>query len=358
MMTISKSLFGETNGQKIYEYTLRNANGIEISCLNYGCAITKMITPDRRGKSENIVLGFQDVASYKENGMYAGVVVGRVAGRIKNAQFELEGKTYTLAANNGQNHLHGGLKGFHHAVWDAEVINDTQQSIVQFSYISLDGDEGYPGTLNMTVTYTLNNNNEFIIHYQGQSDKTTLLNPTNHTYFNLSGNLKRDIAEHILKIDSSRFLELAGDLLPTGNVLDVNNTVFDFRNGRKIIEGINSDDAQNKIAKQGYDHPYILDSNHNREIILYDEESGRSLVIETDAVGVVLYTGNQIPDDLNIYGIKSRLYLGLCLETQALPDAIHHSNFPSCILSKDQIFSSVTKYTFSTSVGRVLDLNT
>lgn len=350
MMLISKSLFGETGGQKVYEYTLKNANGIEISCLNYGCAITKIIAPDRRGKSENIVLGFQDFANYKENPIYAGVVVGRVAGRIKNAQFDLEDKTYTLAANNGQHHLHGGLKGFHHAVWDAEIVDEEQQSVIQFSYTSLDGDEGYPGTLTITVTYTLNNNNEFIIHYQGQSDRTTLLNPTNHTYFNLSGNLKQDVSEHILKIDSSHFLELTEDLLPTGNLLNVNNNVFDFRTGRKIIEGINSNNAQNKIAGQGYDHPYVLDSNHNREIILYDEESGRSLVIETDAVGVVLYTGNQIPDDLEIFGVKSRPYLGLCLETQGLPDAIHHSNFPSCILKKDQIFSSITKYTFSINV--------
>lgn len=350
MMAISKKLFGEANGQRVYEYTLRNLNGIEISCLNYGCAITKIIAPDRRGKSENIVLGFQDFADYKKNDMYAGVVVGRVAGRIKNAQFELEGKTYSLAANNGPNHLHGGLKGFHHAVWDAKIMGEEQQSVIQFSHTSLDGEEGYPGKLKMTVTYTLNDNNEFMIHYQGQADRTTLLNPTNHTYFNLSGNLKQDIAEHILKIDSSRFLELTGDLLPTGSFLDVSNTVFDFRSGRKIIEGINSDNIQNIIAQQGYDHPYVLDSNHNKEIILYDKESGRSLVIETDAVGVVLYTGNQIPDNLDFYGVKSRPYLGLCLETQGLPDAIHHSHFPSCIVTKDQTFSSLTTYTFGVNI--------
>lgn len=346
-MAISKSVFGEVNGQNIYQYTLKNANGIEISCLNYGCAITKIITPDREGIFENIVLQFQDIASYTENPIYAGVVAGRVAGRIKNAQFVLEGQTYTVAANDGQNHLHGGLKGFHHAVWDAEIVDEEQQSVIRFHYTSLDGDEGYPGTLKMAVTYTLNNNNEFMIDYQGQSDKTTLLNPTNHSYFNLSGNLKRDITEHSLKIDSSRFLELRSDLLPTGKMLDVNNTVFDFRAGRKIIEGINSNEEQNKIVGHGYDHPFVLGSNHNREIVLYDEGSGRSLVIETDAVSVVLYTGNQIPDDLNIRGVKSRPYLGLCLETQALPDAIHHSNFPSCILKANQIFSSVTKYTFN-----------
>jgi aldose 1-epimerase len=345
-MLISKRLFGEENEKKVYEYTLKNANGIEVSCLNYGCAITKMIAPDSRGNYENIVLGFQDAVAYQENPIYAGAVVGRVAGRIRGAQFELEGKTYKLASNDGSNHLHGGVKGLQNAVWDVETVEEEDKGIITFSYTSLDGEDGYPGTLTMKVTYTLTNGNEFIIHYQGQTDKTTLFNPTNHTYFNLSGNLKRDIREHRLQIDSSRFLELTAELLPTGSLLNVDNTVFDFRKGRKIIEGIQSDYVQNKIVGQGYDHPFVLDSNYNGEIVLSDEESGRRLVIETDTVGVVLYTGNCIPDNLDISGVKSRPYLGLCLETQGLPDSIHHANFPSCILKKDHNFSSVTKYTF------------
>lgn len=345
-MLISKRYFGEAKGKKIYEYILKNTNGIEISCLSYGCAITKMVTPDTKGNMENIVLGYEDMAMYQKNPIYAGVIVGRVAGRIKDAQFDLEGKKYTLASNNGPNHLHGGLTGFHHVVWNVEIIEQEKEASLQFSYTSLDGDEGYPGTLTMKVTYTLNNNNEFIIHYHGQSDASTLLNPTNHTYFNLSGNLKRDISQHVLKINSSRFLELTEQLLPTGSMLDVEDTVFDFRKGRKIIDGIDSSDAQNIIAGRGYDHAFILDSNHNGDITLLDEESGRTLLIETDAVGVVLYTGSQIPDDLDFWGEQSRPFLGICLETQGLPDSIHHAHFPSCILNKDQIFSTVTKYTF------------
>jgi len=345
-MSVSKRLFGEENGKSVYEYTLKNGKGIEISCLNYGCAITKMITPDRKGIYENIVLGFEDLATYKKNTIFAGIVVGRVAGRIKDAQFELEGKTYILDSNDGKNHLHGGWKGFQNVVWDVDMVDNEQEAIVIFSYTSLDGENGYPGMLKMKVTYTLNNKDQFIVQYHGQSDKTTLLNPTNHTYFNLSGNLKYDIAEHILKMDSSRFLELTEEFIPTGKLLDVNDTVFDFRTGRKIIDGLISEDLRNIMVGKGYDHPYILDSSNNSEIVLYDEKSGRSLIIETDAVGVVLYTGNAIPDDLDLYGGKSRRYLGLCLETQALPDAIHHSHFPSCVLNKDQIFSTVTKYTF------------
>jgi len=345
-MLISKELFGMENNQKVYEYTLKNANGVEISCLNYGCTITKMITPDRRGEFENIVLGFQDFANYKDNSMYAGAVVGRVAGRIKNAQFQLAGKTYTLASNNGPNHLHGGLKGFHNVIWDVEIIAEEEEAILEFYYTSIDGEGGYPGTLSMKIRYTLNNNNEFSIFYQGQSDDMTLLNPTNHTYFNLSGNLQRDISQHVLTIDSSNFLELTDQLLPTGRIVEVQDTVFDFRRGRKIHEGLHAPDAQIIIAGKGYDHGYILDSNLNGEMVLWDEESGRSLLIETDTVGVVLYTGNQIPDNLDMWGVQSRPYLGICLETQGLPDSIHHSNFPSCILNKDQIFSSMTKYTF------------
>lgn len=345
---LTKRLFGEDNGKKIYEFTIKNAKGIELYCLNYGCAVTRIITPDRNGLFENIVLGFEDLDSYKHNDIYAGVIVGRVGGRIKNACFNLEGKTYTLAKNNGENHLHGGLKGFQNAVWDAEIIEE--ENTIKFSYTSPDGEDGYPGTLTMLVTYTLNDNNEFVIQYSGQSDHTTLLNPTNHTYFNLSGNLKRDITEHSLKIDSSRFLELTDDLLPTGTILAVDNTVFDFRTGRKIIDGIHSDAAQNILAGHGYDHPYVLNSNNNREIILYDENSGRSVIIETNAIGVILYTGNMIPNNLDFRGVKSMPYLGLCLETQGLPDSIHNQGFPDCIIEKDQAFSRVTKYTFGVNI--------
>ena len=197
------------------------------------------------------------------------------------------------------------------------------------------------------MTYTLNNKNQFTIHYEGQSDKTTLFNPTNHSYFNLSGDFKRDISQHSLKIPSSHFVELTPQLLPTGNLLDVKDTVFDFRKGRRIIEGINSPDKQNILAGRGYDHPFLLDRSDNGKIVLQDEESGRNLTIETDAAGVVLYTGNHIPTNLAIYGIQSRPHLGLCLETQGLPDSIHHKNFPSTILQKDQIVTTTTQYTFS-----------
>ncbi|MHC1762574.1 MAG: aldose epimerase family protein [Negativicutes bacterium] len=351
-MLIGRRLFGTLNSSdNVYEYTLKNANGLEVSCLDYGCAVTKIMTPDRGGNFENIVLGFQDLAAYEKNPIFAGVVVGRVAGRIKGAKFELDGKTHILTCNEGENQLHGGMKGFHKVLWNAEIIDQEKETTLQFSYTSADGEEGYPGTLTTKVTYTLTNNNELLICYQGQSDKTTLFNPTNHTYFNLSGNLKRDICQHSLKMQSSTFLELSEQLLPTGRVLDVKETAFDFRKGQKLMVGIISNDVQNKIAGQGYDHAFVLDSNNSGEIVLHEEESGRSLVIETDAAGLVLYTGNHIPNELDFYEKKSERYMGICIETQLPPDAIHHPNFPSCVLEKDQIFITKTKYTFGLSAN-------
>jgi aldose 1-epimerase len=345
-MKIVKETFGEINGQQVISYTLKNDKNLEITCLNYGCVITKIVTPNREGNYENIALGFEKLEDYEKFSPYFGAVVGRVAGRIRGAQFELNGETYELEKNENGNHLHGGLRGFSHVLWDADIIEKENEAGIQFSYLSPDGEEGYPGTVQVKITYTLNNDNEFSIHYQANSDKTTLLNLTNHTYFNLSGNLKQDILHHELRIDSNQFLELNEQLLPTGEILDVTGTVFDFRDSKQIKEGVISNHPQIKLVGQGYDHPFLLNNNHNNEIMLYDPESGRKLIVETDEVGVVLYTGNQLTDDLSVYGVKSKKYLGLCLETQGLPDAIHHPHFPSYVLEKDQLLTSTTKYTF------------
>jgi aldose 1-epimerase len=345
-MQVIQQPFGETNGRNVYTYTLKNNNGIEVTCLNYGCIITRIVTPDREGRAENIVLGFEQLEDYESNPAYFGAVVGRVAGRIKHASFELDGETYTLAANHNGHHLHGGLKGLSHVLWEAVPGEHETEASVQFSYTSADGEEGYPGTVELTVTYTLNDENEFMIRYEAESDRTTLLNVTNHTYFNLSGGLKRDILQHRLMIDSDRFAELDQELLPTGELLDVTGTPFDFREGRPIIEGVQSHHLQNELAGNGYDHPFVLNGHHQKEMVLIDGESGRKLTVETDEPSVVLYTGNHLPDTGAIYGVPSRKYMGLCLETQGLPDAIHHPHFPSCVLPKGKVFSSMTKYTF------------
>ncbi len=341
-MEIAQKPFGTVGIKEINEFTLKNDNGIEISCINLGCIITKILSPNRNGSSENIVLGFESLEEYLENPPFFGAVIGRVAGRIKEAQFELEGKTYQLKKNDGNNHLHGGPNGFHKAVWDAATFETKDEVGIRFSYISADGEEGYPGNTTIQVTYTLNNQNQFAIQYEASTDQTTPINLTNHTYLNLSGDLKRDVLNHVLQMESNQFLELNEELLPTGKFVDVADTVFDFRNGRKIKEGAESMAPQNVLAGGGYDHPFLLDG----KIVLVDEESGRKLLIETDAPSVVLYTGNQLSDDLKINGGTARRHLGLCLETQGLPDAIHHPEFPSIVLEKGQTYTSKTTYTF------------
>lgn len=347
-MNVTQKQFGELDGAAITAFTLKNENGFEVTCLNYGCIITEILAPDKEGKLENVVLGFDTVQDYLNYSPYFGAVVGRVAGRIKNGEFELDGTTYNVTINEKSNHLHGGVKGFSHVIWNTNIIEKEASASIEFYYTSPDGEEGYPGTLDMKVVYTIDETNQLKITYQGKSDKTTLLNVTNHTYFNLSGDLKRDILDHTLRLKSDRFLELGDALLPTGDILDVENTPFDFRQGRHIVDGVKSDYIQNKIAGEGYDHPFLLSVNQDQEIVLSDEESGRQVVIETDQPCVVLYTGNQLGDQFVIRDVPSRHYLGLCLETQGLPDAINHPHFPSVVLKAGEPYYSETSYAFRT----------
>ncbi|WML42878.1 aldose epimerase family protein [Neobacillus sp. PS3-40] len=344
-MKIVKAPFDHKN---VYEYTLINDFGVEVSCLNYGCIITKILTPDNFGNLENIVLRFESMGEYEQNPPFLGAVIGRVAGRIKGAEFELDGKAYQLEKNEGENHLHGGNKGFNTVLWDAELIEGGSEIGVRFSYTSPDGEEGYPGVVSVHVNYLLSNNNELLIKYEAVTDQKTLLNLTNHTYFNLSGNAKRDVLEHSLTLDSNQFLELNEQLLPTGVKLDAVNTVFDFQNGRLIKDGTVSNHPQNQLVGKGYDHPFLLNSHHTGEIVLSDEVSGRKLIVETDQPSVVLYTGNSLTEDVTVNGRKCKKHLGLCLETQGLPDAIHHPSFPTIILDKGETYSAITKYTFIT----------
>jgi aldose 1-epimerase len=341
-MKVIRESFGQIDHQTVTKFTLINDHGVEVTVINYGCIITKIVTPDKNGHYENIVLGHDSLNDYVQDSYFLGAVVGRVGGRIRGGSFDLDGETYTLAKNNGHNHLHGGNKGFNKVVWDAEVVEDG----VRFSYLSPDGEEGYPGNLHIQVTYTLDNHNELKIQYEAQTDKKTLLTATNHSYFNLSGDLKRDILAHTLKIKSDRFLELDHEFIPTGDFVEVKDTPFDFRSESIIEAGTSSAHPQNVLVGDGYDHPFLLNTNHDHEIVLKDPESGRILTIETDEAGVVVYSGNSLESEGDFLGVPSSKYLGICLETQALPDAIHHSHFPSTILDKEQRYSSVTVYKF------------
>jgi aldose 1-epimerase len=346
-MEITENIFGHFEGESVIEYSLVNDKGMSVSCLNFGCVITKVLVPDRNGKMENVVLGFDNFEDYLRWSPYFGAVVGRVAGRINGASFKLDGKEYSLAKNAAPNHIHGGDKGFNSVIWKTEKLEEHNLVGLKFYYMSKDGEEGYPGNLKTIVTYLLNNSNELIITYEAESDQKTIVNLTNHSYFNLSGDVKRDCAEHVLKLDNNGFLELGTKNIPTGRILDSANTVFDFRYGRKIKDGILSDHSQTVLVGNGYDHPLVFDGNEEINTMeLSEAESGRHLVVTTDQPCVVLYTSNKLEGPYSIWGVPASNYLGVCLETQGFPDAIHHEHFPSIILEPNQLYFSKTSYRF------------
>ena len=351
-MKIVDNLFGQYNGEPVMEYTLINNSGMSVSCLNYGCIITKIMVPDRNGKIENVVLGFEQIEDYVDLNPYFGSIVGRVAGRINHSEFELDGEVYRLTPNEDPNHLHGGTKGFNSVIWKTEHFETENAVGLKFFYRSVNGEEGYPGNLDTTVTYLLNNQNELSISYEARTDQKTIVNLTNHSYFNLSGNLKRDVSEHILQLDSARFLELGSDLIPTGKMIDSTNTPFDFKHGHLLKSGMKSDYPQNVLAGHGYDHPLLFSKKGENTVVLSEKESGRTLLVTTDQPCVVLYTGNYLEGPYSISGVRARNHLGVCLETQGLPDAINKPDFPSIVLNPEDVYHAVTKYRFfSNTIG-------
>lgn len=345
-MKILESVFGEVNGQVVKSYQVITTNGMELTCINYGCTITKIVVPDKNGIKENVVLGFDTIQEYLKYSAYFGAVIGRTSGRIKRAMFTLSGEWYKLSENDNKNNLHGGPHGFHQVIWDSSFEEKADAVRITFTYTSPDGEEGFPGTLKVKVVYTIKNNNEIIISYQAISDKKTIVNLTNHSYFNLSGNLKRNILTHELTLNSDSYLELDGELLPTGNILPVDNTVFDFRKGLQVVQGVDTGHPQTKIVGNGFDHPFLLNTNNDQEITLVDHISGRKLVIETDQPSVVFYSGNALNNNFNIRGVQSGKHLGLCLETQIPPDMIDHPQFPSAVLEANELYFTRTKYAF------------
>ena len=342
---VQEKLFGSINGQPVTLFTMRNKNGFEVSCMNYGCVITEILASNRTEQYENVVLGYDTFEVYGQNAQYLGAMVGRVAGRIKGGSFSLGENIYNIPTNENSNHIHGGPKGMSRVLWDATVLEGEHETTIEFTYFSKDGEEGFPGNLEMKVAYTiLNDEDTLSITYNGISDKDTLVNVTNHSYFNLSGNLKRDVLEHELTMDSPVYLELNEMFLPTGNLVSVDGTVFDFRGGRKIADGAASAHPQNVLVGNGYDHPFLLNENEPR-MVLADEVSGRRLVVTTTESAVVLYTGNSL-EGSKMRGQQLREYLGVCLETQGPPDSIHHPHFPSSILQAGDEYKSTTTYSF------------
>ncbi len=335
-------------GQIWTEHTLVNDQGMSVSCLDYGGIITAIHTPDRNGKIENVVLGYANDEDYLDNPNFFGALIGRVAGRIEAASFSLDGKDYTLPANEENHHLHGGVTGFHQILWETTPFQTDTAVGVTLSHVFADGDGGYPGEVAVNISYTLTNENNFSIAYQAKSDQDTIFTTTNHSYFNLSGNLKRDILHHEIEMDASHFIELDHELIPTGQILAVDNTVFDFRKAHQIIDGVHSVDQQNLVASNGFDHYFIFDHIKSSNVTVTDHESGRRLAVQTDQPGMVMYTSNGLDDTFELKERYSSKYLGVCLETQSSPGSLEHDSFPNILLKKDEIYHKTTTFSFRT----------
>lgn len=346
--TVTRDRFGVTaDGTPVDVYTLRNANGIEIRAITYGAVITSLTVPDRAGKTADVVLGFDTMAGYLTPPPFFGAIVGRYGNRIGKAQFALDGRTYKLAANNGPNHLHGGLKGFDKQVWTAEPIKG--QSGVVFSRTSADGEEGYPGNLAARVTYTLTGRNELIVDYHATTDKATPVNLTQHSYFNLAGAGSGDILGHELTINADRYTPVDDTLIPTGDLAPVQGTPFDFRKATAIGARIDQDHEQLKKGK-GYDHNWVLNRKGDGlqlAVRAVEPKSGRTLEITTTEPGLQFYAGNFL--DGTLTGKGGHVYKhrnGFCLETQHYPDSPNKPGFPSTILQPGKEYRSQTVFTF------------
>jgi aldose 1-epimerase len=343
---VAKQAFGHTpEGSPVDFYSLKDGK-IEVGIMTYGGIVVSLRVPDRNGKLEDVVLGCDSVEKYVAQTAHFGGVVGRYANRIAHGTFQLDGHTYSIPKNDGDNALHGGPIGFDKVVWEAKQIPDG----VELTHVSKDGDQGFPGTLTAHVRYTLSSG-ALRIEYSATSDKRTVLNLTNHSYFNLAGQGNGDVLGTVLEIDASRMTPVDAMLIPTGELKSVEGTPFDFRKPHKIGERINADDAQLKLG-HGYDHSFVLDhpSGQLAEAAeAYEPNSGRILKVLTTEPGVQLYTGNFL--DGSITGKEGRVYkarYAFCLETQHFPDSPNHPKFPSTELKPGQKFHSVTVYEFST----------
>lgn len=341
--------FGQTaEGEKVDLYTLTNPNGMEAAISTYGGIVVSLKTPDRSGKLGDVVLGFDDLKGYLGASPYFGALVGRYGNRIAKGKFSLDGVEYTLAKNNGENSLHGGLRGFDKRVWTAKEVSPES---LELSYFSKDGEEGYPGNLSATVTYTLTDSNELKIDYSATTDKDTVLNLTNHSYFNLAGEGEGDILGEMVMINADRFTPTDSGLIPTGELRSVEGTPFDFRKPHAIGERINSTDEQIVMAK-GYDQNFVLNrAGNGLELAarVTDPKTGRVMEVLTTQPGLQFYSSNFL--DGTIHGKGGKVYgprAAFCMETQHFPDSPNHPSFPSTELKPGERYQTTTMYRFLT----------
>jgi aldose 1-epimerase len=348
---IHKKDFGTTpGGEQVELYTLRNGNGMEVEIITYGGRITSLTAPDKDGNFENVVLGFNNLENYTADNPYFGALIGRYGNRIAQGEFTLDGETYSLPQNDGENHLHGGEKGFDKVVWQAEE-GDGNNSL-KLTYISEDMEQGYPGRLETVVVYTLNEDNSLDVSYEATTDKKTIVNLTQHAYFNLSANFDEKILDHVIEINADEFLPVNETLIPTGEMRDVAGTPFDFREPKPIGLDIDRDTENEQLRRgQGYDHNWVLnDQNSGMRFAAsaHHPETGRMMEVHTNEPGIQLYTGNFLDGTLpqpegGTYGHRT----GFCLETQHYPDSPNQENFPSTVLEPGEKYTSKTSFKFS-----------
>lgn len=348
---VVRSDFGTLeDGRTAHLFTLTNEQGTEIKITNYGGIITSLKVADKNGEMEDVVLGFDDLDGYLQEGVpYFGAIIGRYGNRIADAQFELDGETYQLAANDGPNHLHGGEQGFDKRLWDAESFENEDGSGVRLQYLSEDGEEGYPGNLSVEVIYTLTEDDELKIDYTATTDKATVVNLTNHSYFNLAGYDHGTILDHRVMINADEFLPVNETLIPTGEFRSVEDTPFDFTEPTLVGRRINADNEQ--IARgQGYDHCWVLNGEAGEMKLaatVHEPASGRFMEVFTTEPGIQFYTGNFLDGTLSGKGAAYSHRSGLCLETQHFPDSPNQPDFPSTVLQPGETYSTQTTYKFS-----------
>lgn len=351
-MSITKELFGKlSDGREAYIYTLKNESGMTVKLSEFGAAIVQLFAPDRNGIFTDVVCGYDDLSSYEFGDGAHGSVVGRWANRIAKGRFTLDGKEYSLLINNGQNHLHGGKQNFVKALWKSEPVDGEEPEVI-FTHFSPDGEEGYPGNMSVTVTYTLTKDNALSINYKATSDKRTVINLTNHCYFNMGGYASGSVRDQILWVDADTFLETDTGLIPTGRMLKVKDTPFDFTEPKAVGRDIDTCYRPLNLAG-GYDHCFNFVGGETKEPVLraslYCPKNGREMQVITNQPCVQVYTANFMKNPKFPFkgGLPQRKQHAICLETQRMPDSMNHEGFTNCILNPGETYDYTTVYKFT-----------
>ncbi|NLV47042.1 MAG: galactose mutarotase [Clostridiaceae bacterium] len=356
-MSVVEKLFGQTrDGLDVFSYSLYQADGSFCTILSYGCILQRLLVPDRTGMMQDVVMGYDTLAEYEQrDNPYHGALVGRFANRIENASFEIDNKRIQLSANNGIHHIHGGFKGFSRIVWQADAFESAEGSSVRFYYLSPDGEEGYPGNLDVQATYTWTADHRLILAYEAVSDQKTVVNLTNHSYFNLNGQGSGSIFNHLIKLDADGYTPIDDQCIPTGSIVSVDGTAFDFREFKRIGEAIEAKDPM--IASVGgYDHNFVVrgPSNALRACAsVFEPKSGRSMQVMTTKPGVQFYTANSFKPCRGKEGVQYERQNGFCLETQHFPNSPRMAQFPSPFVEPGETYRHITVYKFGVASGPV-----